>query len=233
MGQTGAQLLSEYQCFVAVAIEGKYEGFSDTDRHSAVGEAMALCDTAETLTDLFGNSRQIASPRDDVINQVVVLNAISRFSEDSLMKKTPLETLHRLAYGTPISEMVRSTRFVEGYPDPIPTELSQTNARFSELQGLVVNLSGMPSPSVPVAAHLMAHVFSAVIRIHYFSDGNGRVARFAAQYLSSAWGFGFFNIPKVHNDLLWKSALRNAITGDIKDLAAQISKRLAQKEGST
>lgn len=233
MGQTGAQLISQYQSFVADAIEGKYEGIDDTDILSSVGEAMALCASAENLVDLFGNSRPIVSPQDDMFNQVVVLIAISRFSEGSQMKEAPLETLHQLAHGGDISETVRSTKVVEGYPSPIPTELSQTKARFSELQGLVVNLARMPSPPVLVAAHLMAHVFSAIIRIHYFSDGNGRLARFAAQYLSSTWGFGFFNIPKVRNDFLWKSALRDAIAGDIKSLAIELSKRLAQKEMST
>jgi fido (protein-threonine AMPylation protein) len=230
MQRNSTPSIGQYEAFVAQAIEGKYESFSDADIRSSVREAVVLCETAETSTELFANSRRIASPRDDVINQVVVLHAITRFSDDPALRAAPLAALHRLAYGAEIFETTRNTRVVEGFPGPVLTKLSETDARFSELQGLVIDLAKIPSPPVPVAAHLMAHVFAAVIRIHYFGDGNGRVARFAVQYLSATWGLGYFNVPKVRNDTLWKSALRNAIFGDIKDLATQISQRLAQKE---
>jgi hypothetical protein len=222
--------ISQYEAFVAQAIEGKYDGFSDADTRSSVREAVALCETAETATELFASSRRIISAQDDVINQVVVLHAITRFSDDPELRAAPLAVLHRLAYGADVVETLRNTKVVEGFTDPILTKLSETMARFSELEGLVIDLARMPSPPVTVAAHLLAHVFAAVIRIHYFADGNGRVARFAVQYLSVAWGLGVFNVPKVRNDVRWKSALHNAILGEITVLADRISQLLRSQE---
>ena len=226
--RVGENPIDRYEDFVAQAIEGKYEGLTGADIRHAVREALVLCGDAATASDLFALSRRIESALDDIANQVIVLRAIERHSDAPSLRAAPLITLHKLAYGAEISETVRTSDTVADFPGAIPTGLAETDARFAELQGLVIDLAAMPPPPTAVAAHLLAHVFAAVIRIHYFADGNGRMARFAVQYLSVSWGVGFFSLPKVRNDAGWKSALKRAISGEIGDLSREIAKRLSE-----
>ncbi len=61
-----------------------------------------------------------------------------------------------------------------------------------------------------------------------FEDGNGRTARLFAFYALQCWGLPLFQIPKVHNDLGWKSAMDAAVVGDVLKLKNEFCWRMEE-----
>lgn len=139
-------------------------------------------------------------------------------SSDFAVGSSPVTRIHALASGVDPLHSLRSTRFVEDFGGDVPTRVDEVGVRLDELERLVVTLSRTKPLCDRVKATLLAHVFSSIIRIHPFQDGNGRVARFTVLYLITCWEVDPFLIPKVRNSRAWKSALASAVEGDTQDL---------------
>lgn len=218
----------QYSQFVFEAISGKYSGISREYVEDQVKEVLDRIESKQTLYELQGECREIVDVEQDINNQVIALVTIRDHCNDVEFKTRPMLFLHRIVYSSDTENSKRSTTEVEGFPHALPTPIAETDARFQELEAMVKTLTQTPVRSVYTAAHLLAHVYAAIIRIHFFNDGNGRVARLTVQYLLRAWGAQFAAIPKVRNDPAWRAALTDAIDGDVISLALLLVKRLKE-----
>lgn len=217
--------------FVADAIAGKYPVVTAGQVAAMVDEAAGRCWQAPDPAALRALARPVGGVEDDILNQVVCLTFIERFGADPDLAHAPLAILHRLASASPAEATKRSTTAVKDYPGQLPTPLSEIDARFDELQMLVRSLAEAAIGATRTRSRLLAHVFAAIIRIHYYDDGNGRLARFVVQYLMRRWQGPIIVLPKVRNDPEWKSALEQGVAGNIEPLARQFAIRLRGQEG--
>lgn len=217
---------------VSEAIEGKYPEISSYDISC---EALAIYERVShelSLEGLLSHCREIGAASDDINNQVIVLVLIDKFKDAKQLSLKPMAFLHQVIYVKDLDTMKRTTTNVPDFSGNFLTEISQIEARFEELEVLVKTLAVTPVNTAAVAAYLLAHVYAATIRIHYFKDGNGRVARYTVQYLLKCWGCEFLALPKVRNDQNWKNALSDAIEGKVGRLALILESRLIEAEGS-
>lgn len=212
--------------FVLEAIEGKYTGLDEDAIRREITIALSRFSNADEIGEIFDGLHAVEVPEDDINNQVATLVAINKFRDHPDFRLAPLQTLHQLSFGTGPNIMWRRGELVEGYPEQVPTDVSSASASFIELENATRFIATTPVKNVEVAAHLLAYIFSAVIRIHPFEDGNGRVARFSVQYLMKSWGMNLLPLPKVRNDTEWQNALKAAIEGNPSLLADQFLVRL-------
>lgn len=218
--------------FVIEAIEGKYHAIDVGQLAQEVEAALLRLSKVTSLDELMEARREVRDAVDDINNQVAALIAISQFSDARPLRENPLTFLHRIVFAAEPSETRRRGARVSDFPDDVPTDVSEASARFEELEAVVGAMALAPVDCFDVAAPLLAHVFAAVVRIHPFEDGNGRVARFAVQFLLMKWGMDLLPLPKVRNDPEWKRALECAIRGDLEALSEQIHMRLERNRGA-
>lgn len=216
--------------FVAEAIEGKYPEMDNAILAQEVKGAYKDLSTKPSLEDVVASSKTIQNPEDDIYNQVAALVAIKKFNHAKNFNEAPLRLLHRIVYSRKSQEMLRRGKKVADFPGNVPTDVACAAERFSELELAVITLGLLQISDRAVAATLLAYVFSAIIRIHAFEDGNGRLARLAVQFLLARWGMPLIPLPKVRNDFGWKAALGSAIAGDLKPLTYNIDHRLREAD---
>lgn len=177
---------------------------------------------------VLGLLRTVAGPGDDIFNQAIVLNLIERFWRVRPPKR-PIETLHAAISGKIETGSIRRTKvYVPDFGGAPPSTPSDVAILLPELElfaeRLVLPLS---DASLSARAEFLAHMFSAIIRIHPFEDGNGRAARYFVQLCTMAWTQTFIPIPKLMNDKRWASALRAAVDGNTAGLAGEFRRRLS------
>jgi len=214
--------------FVTRAIEGKYHAVDAEIISREVEAAWVRLSNATKLEDLLGARRQILKAEDDINNQVAALLAISNFSNARQFRQGVLTLLHRIVFAAEQAETGRQGARVADFPGDLPIDVSEANARFDELQAAVSAMAQARVHATDIAAPLLAYVFSSVVRIHRYEDGNGRVARFAVQFLLVQWGMDLLPLPKVRNDPDWKVALEGAVHGDLTALTSEFYMRLNQ-----
>lgn len=228
---TSSWNITAYVRFMVGAIAEKYRGVVPDQVASLVAASVECCRRASDSLALRALARPIGDVEDDVLNQVLTLNFIERFSDDPDLVRVPLSTLHMLTSANSSELTRRCSEEVADYQGRLPTPLSEIDARFDELQLMVRTLANEAIGTTESRNWLLAHVFAAIIRIHYYGDGNGRLARFTVQYLSRRWKGPLIIIPKVRNDPDWKFALEQGVAGNIEPLAQQFAVRLLSQEG--
>lgn len=218
--------ISNFSYFIYRAISGKYSTIiSEKDIEKKVSDIFYHLSEISNIEELLSNSEEIKSPYDDINNQVIVLLALDKFIDAKQFKKYPMHFIHEMIYAKSADIMTRDTAYVSDFSGHL-TEVVEINARFQELESLVCTLRKLPISTPKIAAPLLAYVFAAIIRIHFFKDGNGRLARFTVQYLLRSWGAPYLALPKVRNDTVWKAALSNALNGEMEALSEFLEKRL-------
>lgn len=223
MNTTSAKAVTR---FVSQATERKYQDSEAGTVCSAVEDALAATKglDEQALLAVLG---KVGSLRDDVRNQTIVLVLIDRYWRSSRPSNI-ISRLHAAACGHPFEVVLyRKSAVVADFGGSPPIAAADVPGAFGELELVVERLAPTLMGSArEVRAMFLAHLFSSIIRIHPFEDGNGRAARFTVQYCLRVWNLPWMPLPKFRNDRTWADAMVASVNGDIEPLVEQFRQRL-------
>jgi hypothetical protein len=214
---------------IAEALSNKYTAEHDGEFVLAFAAAWSEAVAVGTEAGLKALLRPAGSLVADTVNHVVAFHLIERFWIRGAGIKDPIRALHRVIYGLEEeAEVLRKSVFVTDFGDDAPpTPPHEIPGALRELELLVERFTPIfTSDDTEVRALFLAHLFSALIRVHPFEDGNGRTARLLVQYCQRRWGRPYLPIPKVRNDPSWRDALMSAVAGDLPPLIKEFHQRL-------
>src|SRR5690349_6438933 len=129
------------------------------------------------------------TPEQDIASQLIVVALIERYWRRPGHSGVSIPDLHRALFGDGPVDVLREDDHVADFGGLAPTPWQEIGCRIDELDfGCRALGDSMASAPLPLKAHFLAYVFSSIIRIHPFPDGNGRTARMYVQYLLRRWG---------------------------------------------
>jgi len=229
-----ALTLSQCQAIVAEALLNKYPKLSRELLNEITSRSWTVASSTSYEMELLALLKPIEQFSDDVINQVVVLQLIERFWGMEASMKQPLQRIHNALFGRIKQNHFREENIVHDFGGVIKTPFLEIKARLDELERLcTVSIVSFASAPPTLKAFLLAYIFSAIIRIHPFADGNGRTARMIVLYALRFWRLPPILIPKVRNDATWKQSLSKALAGNMSDFQAQFLQRMKVGDSGT
>jgi hypothetical protein len=217
--------LSEIAHFIFSAIEGKYASVDHEYVENCVAELSAAFQAHGDMAKIRKLVSECNSADRDITNQFVVLTLLDHDVGYFLSDGRPVKCLFEHVYGTTAQVGKRSQATVEDYGHE-PINPLEVEPRLDELERLLVSVCSLETLDAMPAAKVLAFTFSRIIEIHYFSDGNGRVARFVIQLMLRCWNRPLMPLPKVRNDAVWKSAVAASVSGDLRPLEQEFRRRL-------
>jgi fido (protein-threonine AMPylation protein) len=145
------------------------------------------------------------------------------------LPQAPIATIHRFVFGKTVADgALRKSEFVLDFGGVPPTSPQQIAAALFELELQTERLlPALVGSATREKAVFLAHLFSSIIRVHPFEDGNGRVARFTVLLALRYWNLPYVMVPKVRNDKSWKEALELAIHGNIGNLTIEFLNKMS------
>lgn len=213
--------LSLAKAFILDAVKNKY---AVADEHiSSIIEGVF---EGKTQTELTTTEPELVSDLKRQTKTFRILRGLDQHFPPFSDILCPIAEIHVLVSGIDLSQSARSSSYVEDFGGVVPTRVDEIRSRLDELERIVFVLSKMKPQEKIVKAKLLAYVFSSIIRIHPFADGNGRVARFTVLHLLTCWRTEPFLVPKVRNNGEWKNALESAMKDSPEDLAGVFLKKL-------
>lgn len=216
--------------FVYGAVEGKYQSLNEELVRSMVDGVFASGQTLDE-SGLMGLLRPVRSFREDIENQAVVLLILDRYWRRNRPAGI-VQLLHSATLGAPRSQpQFRRMVRVKDFPGELRVSVADIPGAFGELELAIAELGPVFAEcGVAAKATFLAWIFSEIIRVHPFEDGNGRTARFTVQYCLRLWDLPFMVLPKVRNDVHWAKVVTDAVNGKSSGLSAEFARRLASHQ---
>lgn len=163
----------------------------------------------------------------DIERQIIIFNYIEQDWIHAPLNLELLKKINFLSRGIKESENIfRLEDYVADFGGNALTPVSEVQVEFENLSNLLKKAESISNEKIKIQAALMARIFFEIIRIHPFTDGNGRTARFVIQILALKSGYSYIVIPKYRNNKVWKSALDQAKKNNMKEMESFILKLL-------
>ena len=225
--------ISVARAVISGALEGKYESCGEAEFELRILEdwnATARVSSESELLSFLSPTEDLLT---DIMNHVVVLQVIERFWRMRPAMPKPIRQIHQAIYGVPgLAPDMRTSQYIGDFGGVIPTEVADVSGALTELELVIERLNPvLRHHAADIQAVFLAHVFSSIIRVHPFSDGNGRAARMIVQYCLRCWDRPFLPLPKVRNVPTWHNALERAVEGEQNALVQEFISRMAEPEG--
>lgn len=193
------------------AVRGKYESVTEAQIASCVN-------AGDTLRPNIG-----AVAWADILRQLNVLKHIEAAWCCEAIDLARLLELHRMAYAGAAGEHTewrREELILEG---GIRTQVRvcEIDSEMKAYEDLLAdasenNLTKGGASTLNYAVRIGATLFIELVRIHPFSDGNGRTARLLTNLLFRRAHLPYVAIPKVRNSNLWREALQVGFDGNFQ-----------------
>jgi len=213
---------------VAISVKNKYPDSDIAGFRKIVFRKWPAVKLASKYSEIFELTSPVDSPLVDVTNQFITLYAVKNIWRANELNISIIRKIHGLLFGVNVKNIsYRKSNYVNDFGGDVPTNYNQATSSLDEIEHVLVQLT----PSISRApddckSNYLAYIFSSIIRVHPFEDGNGRTARMVVQYILNQWNHEAIEIPKVRNDPGWKFALSEAVNGKTSPLASEFLKRL-------
>lgn len=201
------------------ALENKYENAEKEKVAQLVKEEWERLFHGDNILHAVSVSCQTEDLETDVKNQVKCICYIEKVLRFMKPDENFIEQMYAVVFGTePAFIQYRTDEYVKDFGGVVPGRITEIGSELKSLNDTLQQISKMDHKAKSEKALFISKIFTNLIIIHPFVDGNGRVARMLVQYCARFWGYRFFVIPKVRNCKNWKKALQNGIRGDYNQI---------------
>ena len=208
---------STYKDVICHSVENKYDGLGNQEIREIVARLWSQSESLATEDQLRALIESPVTPVQDIQNQIATALLISRywarFKNPSIIWNVHSSIYARESDGREF----RSSNSVADFDDVLSVAPSDVRGSIMELERFIsAFVFQLRNANLQIQSSFLAYVFSSIIRIHAYPDGNGRTARFVVQYCLEVWGRTPVVIPKVRNSPKWKAALDAALKGNLQ-----------------
>lgn len=211
---------------IVAALKGKYEEFSESDIARLIHDEFTRMGAAPI--DHIDRVEPTVDVHSDVRNHIRAYVLLDQRWSVSTSAMT-VQEIHRVVCGESAGRVTfRQSSSVPDFPGLLPTPVADIPRHTDRINRLLSGATDLVKAPISVRARFLAELFSAIVSVHPFQDGNGRTARLSIQYCVRCWGLPFVVIPKVRNDDEWRLGLIAAVDGQLDGLARYFESIIAR-----
>ncbi len=212
------------------AVSKKYGNHDLADVFGVTDSAISLFSCCHSEEAVLEESEPTSNFCTDVTNQTRCLYAIEKYWRFRQPSFGFVVKIHAVTYGVKLENVaMRTEDFVPDFGGTVPWNSEHVSKGLNAIEEKLSEVSGFREKTKLQKGMFLAELFSLIIRVHPFQDGNGRTARMLVLYCLRFWGDDYIVVPKVRNSPEWKDCLDKGVKGDYEQLGKYFEKQIKPK----